>query len=115
MCTTVLDIGEISISKAIRLGKKESGDNVPPRPLKLVLENKSDKESIFKNLRKLKDAEEKYRQVSVSHDLPKELWESVKDRLAEAKRKDGENSKNYIYRVRGPPWNIEITRRKKQE
>lgn len=75
MCSSALGVEDIKITKAIRLGKKvpvKDDENAmdqystQPRPLKIVLDTKEEKSGVFSNLRKLKNADEKYKKISVT-------------------------------------------------
>ena len=115
LCEEVLDIGEVPVLQCTRLGKKSEGEDAGPRPMKIVLANKTDKPVIFRNLRKLKEAEDKFKKVSISNDYSEEERAAIKQKVDEAKKKTGEESKNWVFRVRGPPWNLTVIKTRKQE
>ena len=73
-----------NIIKLFRLGKRNMDT---PRPLLLALSDEKKKWDIIKNLGKLKSAQEKYKNISVSHDLPPAKREEMKKKLAEEKEK----------------------------
>ena len=108
LCQDVLEVGELEIKSIVRLGKRDASKT---RPLKIVLSNSNDKAKIMMRLRKLKDAEEKYK-VSVVHDLSPEERKAVRDKVSEAKEKEKNESEGgqYVFRVRGPPWDLRIVR-----
>ena len=111
LCTTI-NVGEKQVKNIIRLGAKTAENG--PRPVKIMLENNEDKTEIMKNLTKLKNAEEKFKNVSVTHDLTDEQIKIRKEKIDQA----GEMTKNdesgqFFYKVRGPPWNLRIIRVKK--
>eukprot|EP00058_Branchiostoma_floridae_P019370 XP_002604860.1 hypothetical protein BRAFLDRAFT_70712 [Branchiostoma floridae] len=104
-----LELGKIDIRNTVRLGKKNEST---PRPLKVVLQNKDDKKRIMIRLKKLKHADEMFRDISVCDDLNKEERELLKQKVQEAKdlEKNRETEGYWKYRVRGPPWNLQIRR-----
>ena len=79
VCNLNLDVkGEIT--KVIRLDKKQTdgdtGDTeLKPRPLKLEMKDTNKKMELFKRLSNLRDAENKYKCLSIQHDLKKERKE----------------------------------------
>lgn len=111
LCSAI-GVGEKKVKNIIRLGPKKN-ENVP-RPVKVMLENIDDKSEIMKNLAKLKNAEERFKKVSVSHDLTDDQMKVLKERIEYA----GELTKNdesgeFLFRVRGPPWNLRIVKVKR--
>ncbi len=110
LCEEVLQIQIPNTKKNIRLGKKPAeGEPQCPRPLKVILDSKDDRNEVIKHLTKLKDAEEKFRQISVTHDYCKEDREKIRTKVAEAKQlEEVDQSKNFRYRVRGPLWDLRI-------
>ncbi len=109
LCCEALEVGRIEITNITRLGKKVEGSN--PRPLKVNLKNMEDKDKIFKRLRRLKDADPKFK-ISITHDLPPEDRKAVKAMVLEAKEKEKNQNEGgrWIFRVRGPPWDLKIIR-----
>ncbi len=105
----VLELGKKNTDKIIRLGKRDPEKN---RPMKVILKDKEDKPRIMTRLRKLKDAEEKFKNISVTHDLSQEERDHIKEKVEEAKDKEKNFSEGglYIFRVRGPPWNPRIVK-----
>ncbi|KAI8505107.1 hypothetical protein Bbelb_172160 [Branchiostoma belcheri] len=103
-----LELGKIEIKSTIRLGKKRE-DNTP-RPLKVVLQNREDKRKIMTRLARLKGANQPFASISIGEDLTKEERELVKKKVQEAKdlEKNEEQEGLWKYRVRGPPWNLQI-------
>ena len=97
--------------KTIRLGKKQVGKDItkpPPRPLKVVLETNAAREQLMTNLTNLKNADPKFKAISVARDYPKEVREEMKMKLQEAKARDGDEAKNFIYRMRGQPHQFSV-------
>ena len=62
------------------------------------------------SLGNLKNAEEPYSRISISHDMTKEEREQNKKLLTEAKKLQDEDQGNWTYKVRGPPWDLKIVK-----
>ena len=107
-CSEALDMGKIETKNITRIGKKEA---TKVRPLKISLSDAEDKSRIFKRLKRLKDADQKF-QVSVTADLPPEDRNAIKIKVEEAKTKEKNQNEGgrWIFRVRGPPWDLRIVR-----
>ena len=118
----VLVIGDLKPTEAIRLGAKRTSkdsdgttaERVSSRPLKIVLPSKEDRYLLFRNLRKWRAADKSFASISVSYDLSQDLRKQIKLKIEEAKNKDGENAKNYMYRMRGPPNRLEVQKLKRK-
>ena len=102
LCESVLDVGRIGTKQIIRLGKKSENSN---QPLRITLENPADKNNIMANANMLKNADEKFRNISISYDYTKEEREKIKASVAAAKELT-KNDPNFSYRVTGHPWNL---------
>ena len=75
VCNLNLDVKD-EITKLIRVGKKQThgdtGDTEQkPIPLKVVMNDTNKKMELFKRLSNLRDAEDKYKCLSIQHDLTK--------------------------------------------
>ena len=82
----------------------------------VTLANKTDKGMLFRNVSKLQAAEEKYKQVSITNDYSKDERAEIKQKVAEAKEQEkADQSKNWIYRVRGSPGNLKIVKIKRSQ
>ena len=92
------------ISSYHRLGKKSDKG----RPLLVKLNDETLKRSLFKNLGNLKKSE-KFKILRVAHDMSQEERAEDKLRLDEAKKLN-ELSKNFVHKVRGPPWDRQIVK-----
>jgi len=79
------------IRKMFRLGRPVEGSDAP-RPLLVSFAKFEDKEHVMSNLRKLKQADERFRGISMSHDLTPRQRNEVKLLLATAKKEHEENS-----------------------
>lgn len=112
----MLGQSDIEVKNVVRLGKTNS-DNTKPRPLKVTLKNKEDVQKVMANLTKLKDAEEKFRRISVTKDLTQEERAQIKQKVEEARQKEKNESEGglWTFKVRGPPWNLRIIRMKKTQ
>ena len=64
-------------------------------------------------LRNLNTAEEKFSNIRVSHDFSQATRKLNKVMIEEAQTRDGENSENFIYTIRGPGSHLEVKKRKK--
>ena len=78
------------------------------RPLKLVFQNKYEKISIFRLLRILKIANQKFRNIRVSHDYSQATRKLNKVLIEEGNTRDGEKSGSFIYKIRGPGSPLEV-------
>lgn len=100
------------IQNVIRLGKKEQSR---VRPLLVMFKEVGIKNEVMESLGKLAEADEKFRSLSVSHDLTQKEREECKEMVAEAKdRQQQDTSGEWVYRVRGSPGNMKIVRLKKR-
>ena len=108
-----LDVIGISLrpNQIIRLGKvSETGK----RPVKIVMNNSADKDSIMARLGNLKNAEPIYKSLSVRDDYTIEERELIKEWVMKADNKNKENN-TQAWKVRGTPKNglrlVKITKR----
>jgi len=112
---TKMEVGVMNedIRDVIRLGKWAlSGNARPaakPRPLLVLLTNRTAKNLIMDNLYKLKHLESRYKSVIIGHDLSKKERQECKALVEEAKQKTQlDTSGEFIYRVRGSPGMMRI-------
>ena len=114
LCEEALGLHHLKIKTISRVGTKESKDGKTrstPRPLIVCFDKKEDKIKVMSSLAKLKHAEPHYKQISITHDYNKDERERIREKVAEAhKQNEEEISKNYVFRVRGPPGNLRIVR-----
>ena len=110
LCAEPLELAKIKIKNVTRLGKKQADKG--PRPMKVSLEDIEDKHRIMARLTKLREAEDIFRNIGVANDLTKEDRDLVRAKVEEAKEKTKNESAGglYVFRVRGPPWNLQIKR-----
>ena len=102
-----LEIAHVSgaVKQVIRLGKKTEGSGGRPMLVKLATDD--DKREFMGSLKKLKSAEDKFKNISVAHDLTPKQREAVKGALEVAKREQtsqegaagGSQSGNWVLRV----------------
>ncbi len=104
-CKVTINKDEITMVK--RLGKKQADK---PRPLLIQVSSDEKKRMLFKNLRLLQDAPEKYKRVSVKNDLTEKQRSREKELRDEAKKKEAESSGEVAFKVRGPPWARKIVK-----
>ena len=101
-----------SIQKARRLGRRPEDDT--NRPLIITLDSEIIKRKIFSRLYKLRD-DEAYSNINVSHDMTLEerkrtkiLVDKAKAQTMELANSGSQMSKNWVFKVRGPPWDQRI-------
>ena len=89
-----LEIPHLSgtVKSIISLGKKIEGSD--GRPMLVQLAKVEDKEQFMQCLKNLKTAEDKFKKISVAHDLTPKQRESVKRMLTEAKKEQEEKEKS---------------------
>ena len=117
LVNTLLDtIGvEAEPQKIMRLGRYKEpteGEQQGSRPLKVSFRDHKTQQEIMNNIKKLKDAPDTLRNLSVCYDMSQSERDILKERLKSAKEKT-EQSTNWKYLVRGPPWKLEEIRVKK--
>ena len=97
------------MTQAKRLGKPNA-DKSRPLLIQLCTTSEEKKRMLFKNLRLLQEAPDKYKRVSVQHDLTEKQRKLEKDLREEAKKKEVEASGEVAFKVRGPPWARKIVK-----
>ena len=112
-CNSICDnIPTSEVIQVRRLGKRTEDIC---RPLIVKVKTETTKRRIFSQLYKLRDKVD-FASMSMSHDMTKEERIQTKVLVEKAKQmtkdftENNENdvSKNWIFRVRGPPWNQRI-------
>ena len=107
---TVLEIDILETEfKFFRLGKRDN-DN---RPLMIQFREKTQKNRVMESLHKLRNAESKFKNISVTHDLTINERAECKSLLAEAKQKQTQESGEYLWRVRGLPGQLKLVKLRK--
>lgn len=100
------------ILNVIRLGKREP---TRVRPLLVVFKDAGIKNEVMEALGKLAEAEDKFRMLSVSHDLTQKEREECKELVEEARHKQQQdNSGEWVYRVRGQPGDMKVVKLRKR-
>ena len=96
-----------SIRKARRLGKRP--ENNTNRPLLVTLDSEFTKRNFVSRLYKLRD-DKTYSNINVSHDMTLDERKRTKIRVEQAKMQTmqlahsgSQTSKNWVFKVRGPP------------
>ena len=100
------------IVKVVRLGKF---DDSKKRPLLIEFTNAHVKNVVMENVTKLGTAKDNYKGVTISHDMTIKEREQCRMLVEEAKKKEKEDTGNFIYRVRGLPGQMKIVRCHKAE
>ena len=102
------EVKERDIKRTFRLG----GNKDTTRPMMIEFASRSTKNLIMENLNKIKQLDDEFQNIVVSHDLTKDQREQRIKLVAEAKQKQANDSGEYIYRVKGEPTNLRIIRMK---
>ena len=103
---TIIEMNHTSPTIAHRLGMRKPDG---PRPMKITMESKNEKDKFMSQLGKLKYAGAEYKKISVTDDYTLEEREEIRRWVTLAKRKnetkDAENKgiKSYAWKVRGTP------------
>ena len=73
------------------------------RPIKLIMNNEEEKDNIMSKLTNLKNAEDKFRRLSITDDYTQDERQSIKEWVEKSKLKNQEESSDsiFIWRVRG--------------
>ena len=90
------------IDSIVRLGKLES-ENKRNRPIRVRFNSEQDKIDVMSRLSNLKKAEEKFNRISITDDYTIQEREEIQRFVAEAKRKNANETENFFWRVRGSP------------
>ena len=86
----------------LKIGKEDNR----PQPLKIIMETTEDKDQVMSRLVNLKNAENKYRAISVRDDHTYEERQIIKEWNEKAKAlNESETSSNYEFKLRGSPKN----------
>lgn len=107
------DINENDIKSMFRIGKYDKDAN-KPRPILVELKERSLKNCIMESLPKLRDAEVKFKNLSITHDLTKTERLECKTLIDDAKTKQNNESGDYIWRVRGLPGQMKVIKIKRK-
>ena len=95
-------LGRIGVSikpiSIIRLGKPEPSKTWP---LKIKLETEKEKEAVMSRLSNLKNAEDRFKKISVTEDHTVEERQEIRNWVEKAKEKNQNESGNFIWKARG--------------
>ena len=80
-----VDVTEQDLKAVFRIGKVET-DSQNPRPLLIQCREKSTKNRIMESLSKLRTADAKFKNLSITHDMTKNERTELKLLVEEAKR-----------------------------
>jgi len=100
------------IESAIRLGKREENRC---RPLLVCFKSLVAKNMVMESLGRLAEADEKFKTLSITHDMTQKERMECKLLVEEAKQRQIQESGEFIYRVRGYPGELKIVRLKKRQ
>ena len=104
ICQEVFKIEAPKPDKIIRLGAKKESNN---RPILVSFKSDEDKQKVMAKLYLLQNCSSKFSGISVSHDMNEEQREETKKLVKKAKEmNENEKSKNFKFKVRGPPWDL---------
>ena len=103
-----VDFSESDIKAIFRIGKKAQDQNT--RPILIQLKEKTVKNSIMESLNKLKRATDKFRNLSITHDMTRKERDECKNMVEEAKKREVDSQGEFLFRVRGPPGQLKLIR-----
>ena len=83
------------------------------RPLLVEFSNGHVENVVMSNVTNLRLASGEFKGVTISHDMTVKEWEQCKLLVQEAKKKQGEETGNFTYRVRGLPGQMKAVRLQK--
>lgn len=95
--------------KLFRLGKRDQNN----RPLMLQFREKTLKNRVMECLHKLKNADPKFKEISITHDFTLNERVECKALVTQAKQKQIEEKGEFLWRVRGPPGQLKLVKLKK--
>jgi hypothetical protein len=100
------------IKNVYRLGKE--GDK--ERPLLIEFGDGTLKNRVMESLSKLRNAEEKHKRISVTHDMTQTEREQCRELVKQSKEKQqADESGEWLYKVRGLPGDMRIVKLKKYQ
>ena len=94
-------------TKLFRIGNRDDKNDDKNRPIKVVFKNDKIVSDIMSKAKNLRQADDKYKQVSISYDMNKEQQEVSRKLVNEAKELT-KNSATYWYKVVGRPGEMKI-------
>lgn len=108
-----VDVVDGDLRSVIRIGKRSDSTQ---RPLLIKFKDKTVKNRVMESLSKLRDSDDKFKSISVTHDLTLKEREECKKLVGEAKQKELSEgvTGEFIWRVRGSPGQMKIVKIRKQ-
>lgn len=101
------------IKRIFRVGKATEMGTA--RPLFIEFRDRTTKNEVMESLSKLRYADEKYKKISIAHDMTTSERELCRTMVKECKEKqNAEKSGEWIYRVKGWPGAMKIVKMRKQ-
>ena len=121
ICQTTMGRRNIEVNVR-RLGAKETDGNEGEarayrraRPILVQFETEQDKVEMMKNLYKLGGSAAPYNKISIRQDMTRTERKADKKLQNEAKSKNEETPEgNFIFQVRGPPWDRKVVKIRKK-
>ena len=110
----ITEVDKNAIRNVSRLGKKVQNKH---RPMRVIFDGELNKSKFMANLKYLPNAEdENLKQLSISHDLTKKEREDGTRKYKLAQEKNEQNkSGDFIYILKGPPWDRRMVKVKKKD
>jgi len=107
-----IDCTKEVINNVVRLGKKEQDQD---RPLLVCFAEHTVKNAVMESLKKLSKADDRFRSISVTHDMTLKERNERKVLVTEAKNSQNQElSGEWIFRVRGNPGNMKVVKLRKR-
>ena len=117
--TSELGVPDVGVAKVIRLGKVPADKATDkPRPMKVAFDTEQSKKSFMSKLGGLAKASEKFKRISIAHDMTKDEREENRRLVEEAKAKNLANKDaagKWTFKVRGLPGERKIVRVEKSQ
>ena len=118
-----IEVKDNDLKSVFRIGKNSQSDstdrnvnnvsNKSSRPILVQFRDKSLKNQVMESLSKLKNADDAFRAVSITHDMTLSERETCKKLVLECKDKQKEEKGEFVWRVRGSPGQLKLLRLKK--
>lgn len=105
-------IKEDDLKSVFRVGKIVHDSN-NRRPMLIQFRDRVLKNMIMESLSKLRQADDKFRNVSITHDMTQNERIECKNLVEEAKKKQIDEQGEFLWRVRGSPGQLKIVRLRK--
>ena len=115
MCTEINNnFTDTDVTETRRL--EEAKQNATgPRPVLITLTHINKKLTLLRRFHHIGE-NDKFKNIKIDHDKPKQEREESKKFYEEAKRQEAaDKSGEYLYRVKGPPWERKIRKIRKSQ